>query len=357
MTDFAPRRWASPRMVALIFLALTLLLFVALVLGVAIGSTTIPPGIVARTLAAGVLPAGWIDGLSADDPQYIVIWLVRMPRVIVAMLVGAALAVAGTQMQGLFQNPMASPDVIATSTGGALGAVLALVLGLAQRWIGWLPLFAFIGALASLVVLYTATTRRGRTPIAMLLLAGLGLNAILGAATSFTITLNWVRYEVALEVVFWLMGGLNSRTWDHVWMCAPSVVIGMAASLYFARDLDLFLTGEETAASLGVEVERVKRIVLVTAALLTGAAVAVSGIIGFVGLVVPHMVRFFVGPSHGRVIPAAALLGATFLVGADLLARTLVRPEEISLGVITACIGSPLFMYLLIRHRREVGYV
>ena len=187
---------------------------------------------------------------------------------------------------------------------------------------------AFLGALISLIVIYVMTTRRGRTPVAMLLLAGLGLNAILSAATSFLISSGGVRYEIALEVVFWLMGGLDSRTWSHVWMCAPGVIVGLAVSLYFTRDLDLFLTGEDTAASLGVEVERVKRAVLVTSALLTGSAVAVSGIVGFVGLIVPHIVRFTLGPSHARVVPAAALAGASFLVACDLLARTLMRPRK-----------------------------
>jgi iron complex transport system permease protein len=350
------RRSTSARL-ALVLGILTLLLFAALVFGVAIGATTIPSETVLRVLAAGVLPSGWIDALPPDHPQSVVIWSLRTPRVIVAMLVGAALAVAGTQVQGLFQNPIAAPDVIATSSGGAVGAVISIVLGLAQRSIVWLPLMAFVGALISLTVIYVMTTRRGRTPVAMLLLAGLGLNAMLSAATSFLISSGGVRTEIALEVVFWLMGGLDSRTWSHVWMCAPGVIIGLAVSLYFARDLDLFLSGEDTAASLGVEVERVKRAVLVTSALLTGSAVAVSGIVGFVGLIVPHIIRFMVGPSHARVVPAAALAGASFLVACDLLARTLMRPEEISLGVITACIGAPVFLHLLIRHRREVGYL
>jgi iron complex transport system permease protein len=277
--------------------------------------------------------------------------------VIVAALVGAALAVAGAQMQGLFQNPMASPDVIATSSGGALGAVLAIVLGLAQQSMLWLPVFAFGGALASLAAVYALTTRRGRTPIAMLLLSGVAVNALLGALISFVITVHWVRYEVAQEVMFWLLGGLDSRTWTHVWIAAVPILTGLAASSLFARELDLLLTGEETAASLGVEVERVKRVVLCLAALLTGTAVAVSGTIGFVGLIVPHVVRLFVGPSHGLVLAGSALLGAAFLIGADLVARTVHRPEEIGLGIVTACCGAPFFLYLLIRFRREVGYL
>lgn len=347
------RVWPMPVVLGV----LGLLLGVMFVLGVATGSVDIAPSIVLRTLLAGMLPSGWIAGITPDDPQWVVIWSLRVPRVLVAMLVGGALAVAGVLMQGLFQNPMASPDVIATSTGGALGAVIAIAFGFAARMVFWLPFFACLGALASLALIYAITTRRGRTPIAMLLLAGLGLNALFAAATSFIVTFHWVRTDVAFEIVFWLMGGLSVRTWDHVWMAAPGIAVGIGLALFLSRELDLFLLGEESAASLGVEVERVKRLLLGAAALLTGVAVAVSGVVGFVGLIVPHIVRFLVGPSHRRLLPASALAGAVFLVAADLAARTIVRPEEIALGVMTALVGAPFFLSLLMRHRREVGYL
>jgi iron complex transport system permease protein len=339
----------------LVFAGLTLLLGISIVLAIAVGSVWIPPSTVVRVLATPSGAEAMATPQAAVD--VVVIRSVRLPRVLVAVLVGAALAVAGAQMQGLFQNPMASPDVIATSSGAALGAVLAIVLGLAQQSTLWLPIFAFGGALASLATVYALTTRRGRTPIAMLLLSGVALNSLLGALISFVITLHFVRYEVAQEVMFWLLGGLDSRTWTHVWMAAPPVIAGLAASFVFARDLDVLLTGEETAASLGVDVERVKRIVLCLAALLTGTAVAVSGMISFVGLIVPHVIRLFVGPAHRLVIAGSALLGAAFLVNADLVARTVRRPEEMSLGIVTALCGAPFFLYLLGRFRREVGYL
>jgi iron complex transport system permease protein len=336
----------------LVSLAVLVVVLVGLVIvGIATGTTSIAPTRVARIVFN---PMFW-SGPPTSDSEAIVIWAIRAPRVLVAVLVGAALAVAGAQLQGLFQNPMASPDVIGTSTGGALGAVVSIVLGLAQRSLVWLPGLAFAGALGSLALVYGITSRRGRTPIAMLLLAGVALSALLGAITSFLVTLHWVRYDVA-EVIFWLMGGLDSRTWVHVWMAAPPILAGLALSLVYARDLDVFVSGEETAASLGVEVERVKRVVLVVAALLTGASVAVSGVVGFVGLIVPHIVRLLVGPSHRRLVPAAALAGAAFLVAADLIARTALRPEEISLGVITASCGAPFFLYLLTRYGKEVGH-
>ena len=190
------------------------------IVAIGVGTVSIPPLRVA-SLLVDAFHAPW-SGRDAD-PELVILMAIRVPRVLVAGLVGAALAVAGTQMQGLFQNPMASPDVIGTSTGAALGAVLAFVLGLAQSHMMWMPALSCLGAALSLAVVYALTTRRGRTPVAMLLLAGVALNALLGSLTAFVISLQWVRYEVAQEVVFWLMGGLDDRTWTHVWMAAPLV--------------------------------------------------------------------------------------------------------------------------------------
>jgi iron complex transport system permease protein len=345
------------RRAALYFTALIVLLVVLAIAGVAIGSTRISSDVAVRVIASHFLPQGWVDTSGISDAEKAVIWLIRTPRVLVAALVGAALAVAGAQMQGLFQNPLASPDIVGTSSGGALGAVVALATGLAMRSLFYLPVFAFVGALGALLTLHALTTRHGRTPLATFLLAGMALNALLSAAISFLITLSWVNYQIAQEIIFWLLGGLDSRTWSHFWIAAPLVALGAGVALLYARDLDMMLLGEETAASLGVEVEHVKRVVLVSAALLVSAAVAVSGVAGFVGLIVPHVVRLLIGPAHRRLIPASALTGAAFLILADLLARTLHRPEEIRLGIITAAFGAPFFLYLLMRHRREVGYL
>jgi iron complex transport system permease protein len=348
---------ARSRRVTFYFVIIIIMLAAAAIVGIAVGSTHITPGVVVRVLASHLLPDGWVDVSGVSESEHAVIWLIRAPRVLVAALVGAALAIAGAQMQGLFQNPLASPDVVGTSSGGALGAVFALATGLAARSLFYIPVFSFVGALIALFVVYVIATQRGRTPVASLLLTGIALNAMIGAATTFLITMTWIRYEVAQEIIFWLLGGLDSRTWEHVWFASPFVAIGAAVSLIYARDLDLLLMGEEAASSLGVEVEQVKRIMLTSAALLTGAAVAVSGVVGFVGLVVPHIVRLLIGPAHRRLIPACALTGAVFLIFADLLARTLIRPEEIRLGIITAVFGAPFFLYLLVRRRREIGYL
>jgi len=321
-------------------LLLLILLLLTGLLGVAIGSTDIP---IMQVL-----------GTQLDASQQIIIWMIRIPRVLVAALVGMALAVAGAQMQGLLQNPLASPDIVGTSSGGALGAVIALATGLASQTIWYLPLFTFLGAFMALLIVYLLSTQPGHTQVASLLLAGVALNAFIVAITSLIISLAWTEYEVGREMTFWLMGGLDSRTWSHVWISLPSVIIGTLVALWYSRELDLLMMGPETASALGVNVERVKQMVLINTALLTSTAVAVSGIVGFVGLIIPHGVRLLLGPSHQALIPASALSGASFLILVDLLARTLNRPEEIRLGIFTAALGAPFFLYLLVRHRREV---
>jgi iron complex transport system permease protein len=337
------------------FAIVTALLCVAFVAGIAIGSSPVPAAIVARVLASNFLPYGWIDSGDIAETQQVIVWLIRTPRVIVAALVGAGLAVAGAQMQGLFRNPLASPDIIGTSAGGVLGAVLSLATGLAMRSIFYLPVMSFTGALLALFLVYAIATRHGRTPVTTLLLTGVAFNALIGAITSFVISLQWVRWEVAQEILFWMMGGLDSRTWKHVWLSLPCIVIGLIVAFVYSRDLDVLLLGEETALAVGTDVERVKRIILTCAALLTGAAVAVSGLIGFVGLVIPHVVRLIIGPKHRYLLPASALTGAAFLILMDILARTVSRPEEIRLGIVTAILGAPFFLYLLLRHYRAVG--
>ena len=336
-----------------VFGVLLMLLLLSTLLGLSLGSVNVAPTTVATVLAAHVLPQGWVDVSRVSEADDVVVWLIRTPRVLVAALVGAALALAGAQMQGLFHNPLASPDLVGTSAGGAFGAVLAIAGGLATRSLWYVPLLAFLGAMGALYAVYAIATQRGRTPVATLLLAGVALSALLGAATSLVISLQSVNYQVAQEIVFWLMGGLDSRTWVHVGMIAPCAVLGALIALAVMRQLDVLLLGEEAAASLGVDVEHSKRLVLTSAALLTGAAVAVSGVIGFVGLVVPHMVRLLIGPAHRRLLPASALAGASFVIVADVLARTVMRPEELRLGIITAACGAPFFVYLLLTRARD----
>ncbi len=336
-------------------LAFLLLLATALA-SISIGSASIELETVIRVLAGRILPEGWLSLSGITQQDDIIVSQIRTPRAAVAALAGAALAVAGAQLQGLFRNPLAEPNVIGVSAGAALGAVIAFATNLTAHSSFWIPLLSFAGALVALFTVYSIATRGGRTPIATLLLAGIALGALLSALSSLVISLSFVNFQVATEILFWMMGGLDSRRWLHVWICLPFVAVGLMVALWFTRDLDLLLLGEETSASLGVEVETVKRVILVTAALLTGAAVAVSGMVAFVGLVVPHFVRLILGPSHRILIPASALAGAVFLIACDILARTLHPPLEIRLGVITAAFGAPFFLYLLRSRRKEAGY-
>lgn len=330
-----------------LFFALALgLLATAVVLAVAIGSVTLPPATVVSVLAAKVFP--WLDWPRFTPTDEAIVWALRLPRVLVAALVGAALAVAGVQMQGLFRNPLASPDIIGTSAG-ALGAVMAISAGLAAVSPLYIPAFSFVGSALALVAVYGLTVRAGRVPVTTLLLAGVAIGALCGAFTALLVSLAWKRWEVAQEISFWLMGGFDSRTWLHVRLLAPCFLLGAGVALAYAAELDVMSLGEEDARALGVETRRTTWTILLSAALLTGAAVAVGGIIGFVGLIVPHAVRLLVGPRHRVLIPACALVGAAFLVGADLLARTVNRPEEIRLGIVTALIGAPYFLRLLLR--------
>ncbi len=323
------------------------LLAVTVVFGVAVGSVSLPPATVVAVLASKLVP--WLSLSGVTPTAEAIVWAMRLPRVLVAALVGAALATAGVQMQGLFRNPLASPDIVGTSAGGALGAVVAIAAGLSAVSPLYVPAFSFAGSALALGTVYALTARAGRSPILTLLLAGIAIGTLCGALTALVVSLSWKRWEVAQEIAFWLMGGFDSRTWLHVRLLLPCVLIGIGAALAYAPELDVMSLGDEDARALGVEVYRTTWTLLLAAALLTGAAVAVGGVIGFVGLIVPHAIRLVVGPRHRVLIPACALTGSAFLVAADLLARTINRPEEIRLGIVTAIIGAPYFLRLLLR--------
>jgi iron complex transport system permease protein len=338
---------------ALFYAAVVPALAVAIVTGVMIGSTPIAWSTVVHVIALKLAPAGWVDAASVTRADEAIVWLIRLPRVLVAVVVGAALATAGALMQGLFRNPLAEPSLTGVGPGAVLGAVVVFVTGWSTVSVVALPLAAITSALLSLFLVYAIATRGGATPITTLLLAGIAVGSFLTAIASMLISLNIVTWQVAQEIVFWMMGGLDSRSWAHVWLSAPFVVAGLVAAIFQARTLDLLLLGEDAAAALGVDVEAAKRLLVFTAALLTGSSVAVAGMVGFVGLVIPHAVRMLLGPSHRTLIPASAVGGATFLVLCDLAARTVRPPAEIRLGVVTALCGAPFFLVLLLRRLRE----
>ncbi|GAB3688558.1 vitamin B12 ABC transporter permease BtuC [Salinarchaeum chitinilyticum] len=270
---------------------------------------------------------------------------IRLPRVVLAATVGCGLAAAGTVMQGLFRNPLADPSIIGVSTGAAVGAVAAMTLP-ALVPLGLQPM-AFITGLCTAFAVYWIATENGRTPVATLLLAGVAIQALLGAATSYMLITSGDSME---EVVFWLMGNLHAAQWPDLHYTFPIVLLGTLALWAFAADLNVLVMGEEDAHHLGVEVERTKRILLGLATIVTAAGVAVAGVIGFVGLIVPHVLRLLVGPDHRVLVPTSALTGGAFLVAADAISRT--TPEAIPVGIVTAVAGGPFFLYLL--REREV---
>lgn len=329
------------------------LLILVMVASLTVGAVPIPLRIVAGVvLRAAGLSAATVHRLlpsaAWSDVDATIILDMRLPRAILAALVGAGLALAGSAFQGLFANPMADPYIIGVSAGAALGAAIGIVFRLPDALFGFgaVPLLAFAGAMASVFLVFSLARVRGRVPVTNLLLAGVAVSAFLAAVVS---GLQVFHSQDLKEIVFWIMGSLAGRGWPHVAAVAPYVLLGAAVLMYYARDLNLILLGDEPAQHLGADPERLRRVVLVAASLLTAASVAMVGIIGFVGLVVPHMVRAVLGPDHRTLFPAAALGGAVLLTGADTLARSVLPPAEIPVGIITALLGAPFFLYLLRR--------
>lgn len=300
----------------------------------------------------------WVGGMvpPGDWPESYetIIFQMRLARVVLAVLVGAGLASSGVVLQGLLQNPMADPYILGISSGAALGATAAMLFGLGVHTLGIfaLPLTAFAGAVATAVTVYNVARVGGRTPVSTLILAGIAVGSFLSAVTSYFMITSGQNIH---QVVFWLMGGLAGRGWNHVIVLLPYIITGLAIMLLNVRKLNVMLLGDEPAQHLGVEVERLKQVLLGAATLTAAAAVAVSGVIGFVGLIIPHAVRLVVGPDHRVLLPAATLAGAIFLAAADTLARVAAAPGEIPVGVITALCGGPFFIYLL-RKKKEPGF-
>jgi len=329
---------------------LTGILLILIILAVAIGSIHISPLQVLRILLhqlpgiSGHAVPNWPESYET------IIVLIRLPRVMLALVVGSALALAGAIFQGLFKNPMADPHIIGASSGAGLGATLAITLGLSLNWngLGAVPLVASAGAFITVILVYNVARSGGTVPIPNLLLAGVAFTSLLSALISL---LMYLGQDQMHTIVFWLMGGLSGRSWNHVIFALPYLLIGTAVAVYYARDLNLMLLGEDSAYNLGVEVERVKAILLLVASILTGVAVAASGMIGFVGLIVPHVARMVVGPDHRKLVPVSILAGAILLITADILARTILAPVELPLGVVTALFGAPFFILLLRSYR------
>ncbi len=283
------------------------------------------------------------------DTREAIIWHLRLPRIMLGFLVGASLAVAGASFQGLLQNPLADPYTLGVSSGAALGATVAILFLPNNAGASLpIPLFGFMGGLLALFIVYRLGRVSGRLPVVTVLLAGVVISSFFSALISLSMIFAGQQLRT---VYFWLAGGLSLKGWPYVFLIIPYFIAGMGILLYYAGDLNLILLGEENALSSGVEVEKVKKIVLAAASLITAGAVSVSGMIGFVGLIVPHAMRIVLGPDHRLLLPASALGGGLFLVGVDTAARTAMAPLEIPVGIVTAFLGAPFFVLLLKRCR------
>jgi iron complex transport system permease protein len=309
----------------------------------------------AKVLSAILSPLGVSGGAPVLSWEKTIVLDVRLPRVVTGAFVGAALAISGTALQALFRNPLADPGVIGVASGASLGAVLAMQLGLAATTGLAVPAFAIVFAAATAFSVYGIASRRGHLPIGTLLLAGVALGSLTSALTSLLLSLSLDEYEQGRQTMRWLMGGLDARTWSDVAIVAPTTLIGSAIVVASARELDALLLGEREALALGVDVPRARKRLVFATAIVIGGAVAVSGVIGFVGLVIPHILRLLMGPGHAVLLPASLVFGAAFVVGTDLLCRTLTAPEEIRLGVMTGALGAPFFLFLLLSRRKEVS--
>lgn len=313
----------------------------AMLAATALGAVRIP--------LSEVVGALWraLTGQSGGFADAVIVNL-RLPRVVLAAFVGASLAAAGALYQALFRNPLADPYILGISSGAGLGAMIAIVLtaGATAARFGAVPLAAFVGSGLTMLLVVRLASTRGRLDPTSLLLAGVAVSYTLAALTAFVMV--YAREQMA-AIVYWMMGGLTAASWGYVAMIVPMFVLGIAYPLVSTRELNIMLLGDDRAGELGVNVERFKLGVLAAASLLTAAAVSVSGLIGFVGLMTPHIVRLILGPDHRLLLPASILGGATLMVVADLIARTVLAPIEIPVGIVTAVFGGPFFIWLLVR--------
>lgn len=334
----------------LVMAVLTAALVAAVLTALVVGAAGLSLGEALRAFT-GLVRHG--AGATGDYPDWAPRLLLdlRLPRIILALIVGAALSTAGASFQGIFRNPLAEPYLLGVSAGAGLGATVAIVVKpLASLGIYTLPLLAFVGATLAAFLVYRLATFGGQTGGASLLLSGVAVGSTLTAVMSFMM----VATESDLHtVVAWLMGGLTTATWTKIYITLPVLGAGFVYMMFSSRRMNLLLMGEERARELGINSQRTRRNLMIVAALTTASAVAFSGLIGFIGLMVPHIMRLLVGPDHRRLLPAAALFGALLLLVADTVARTVIAPAEIPVGIITAATGGPFFLYLL-RNRKGV---
>lgn len=318
------------------FTSAFLLLLLMMALSISAGAVKIPLQEILNVLLG-----------KGDEVNRRIILTLRLPRVIESALVGMGLSVVGAFFQGLLRNPMADPYVLGISSGAAFGATIAIIMGLG---IFGLSSMAFITALLTVFFVYTVSRTGSRLSMSTMLLAGIAISAFMSAIISLLMLLNHDQFS---RIVFWTMGGFSLVSWPQVIYSSPLILIGSFVMYAFSRDVNAILTGEESAEHLGVNAELVKKIILILGSLVTASCVSVGGIIGFVGLIVPHISRLIVGPDNRVLVPFSALFGASFLTFADLLARVILKPVEMPIGIITATFGGPFFLYLLVRSKQK----
>ncbi|MDQ0896664.1 MULTISPECIES: iron ABC transporter permease [unclassified Paenibacillus] len=330
-----------------------ILLLLSIMASLSLGTANLPVLQIASILAKHIPWLG--DHIDATWPQSSeqIINKVRFPRVLLGILVGASLSIAGAAFQGVLRNPLADPYALGVSSGASVGAAFLIYFGLQVAWFGqWsIPIVAFVTGLISLFLVLKLAQIEGKLKMETLILSGVVMQAFLGAIVSFMVS---ISNQVINEIIFWLMGSLAMRGWSYTYIISPYLIIGFVVLLSYARSLNLLALGERQASHLGVNVERTKLIVLIVATFITAAAVSVAGVIGFVGLIVPHLVRLLVGPDYRLIIPLSAIGGGIYVLWADTLARTLLSPTEIPLGVITAFLGAPFFAYLLHKDKKTL---
>lgn len=315
--------------------------------GIAFGPAALDPRQVLRAVVDGLPGVDLPSGLS--DRQLTILWQLRLPRVVLGAMVGATLAMAGAAYQGVFRNPLADPYLLGVAAGAGLGATMAIALGPAGASAGLLPASAFVGAVAGVAMTYLIGRRLGDRTAATLVLAGVAVASFLTAVQTFIQQRN---DDTLREVYAWILGRLNTSGWSEVRLILPYLAISTIGILLHRRLLDVLAIGDGEASALGVPVSRVRLLVVLAATLGTAAAVSVSGLIGFVGIIVPHTVRLLTGPSYRSILPLSLLFGATFLVLTDLAARTIISPAELPIGVVTAFFGAPFFVLVLRNSRR-----
>ncbi len=335
---------------SLIFTLLLALLLIAALFSLNCGQIRVPLinvlAIISQRLGLTLL-----DNTAFTNEQMAVVWFIRMPRLLVGLLVGAALGVAGAVMQGVFSNPLADPGLIGVSSGAAAGAVLCIALNLQAVSMYNLPAFALCGSILAVCLTVFLAMRNGKIPVMTLLLAGVAVGLFLGALTSGVLT--FVQGQKLQEYLFWSVGGLDYRRWEHVQLAVGPIGLGIFIMLLLARHLNILSLGEAEAKAVGMNVIAYRMGLLLVAAMTTATSVCVSGNIGFVGLVMPHMMRLLLGPDHRILLPASALGGAMFLIFCDALGRVVLQPAEVKVGIMTALLGTPYFLFLLRKLQKQ----